>query len=128
MPNYPLLPDNAPFSAEQKAWLNGWIAGVLSTSQLDASSSQSGTPAADPVPLTILFGSQTGSAEGLAKKLAREAQTRGFAATVLGMDNELGKIAPGYSADLIAVTGNPLADVRVLEHVEWVMARGRIAP
>lgn len=86
MPNYPLLPDNAPFSAEQKAWLNGWIAGVLSTSQLDASSSQSGTPAADPVPLTILFGSQTGSAEGLAKKLAREAQTRGFAATVLGMD------------------------------------------
>lgn len=44
------------------------------------------------------------------------------------MDNELGKIAPGYSADLIAVTGNPLADVRVLEHVEWVMARGRIAP
>lgn len=49
------------------------------------------------------------------------------AARVLSMESEIGRIAPGMSADLIAVSGDPLADVTVLEKVDWVMARGRIA-
>lgn len=49
-----------------------------------------------------------------------------IAAKTLGLDNEIGRIAPGYAADLIAVNGNPLQDVRTLEQVEWVMARGRL--
>jgi imidazolonepropionase-like amidohydrolase len=48
------------------------------------------------------------------------------AAQTLGLENEIGKIAVGYSADMIAVDGNPLADVRTLEKVQWVMVRGRI--
>jgi imidazolonepropionase-like amidohydrolase len=37
-----------------------------------------------------------------------------------------GVIAPKALADLIAVTGDPLSDVTVLEHVRWVMHGGRI--
>lgn len=48
------------------------------------------------------------------------------AAEVLGLESEIGKLAPGFSADIVAVRGNPLNDVTVLEDVDWVMVRGRV--
>lgn len=54
------------------------------------------------------------------------ASATAVAAQVLGMEDEIGRIAPGFSADIIAVKGNPLDDVRVLEQVDWVMVRGRV--
>jgi imidazolonepropionase-like amidohydrolase len=50
------------------------------------------------------------------------------AAKTLGMENEIGRIAAGYSADLVAVAENPLTNIRTLEKPEWVMVRGRIVP
>jgi imidazolonepropionase-like amidohydrolase len=48
------------------------------------------------------------------------------AARVLGMEGQIGRIAPGSSADIIAVDGDPTQDARVLEKVEWVMSEGRV--
>ena len=48
------------------------------------------------------------------------------AAELLGLASEIGTIEPGKSADLIAVAGDPLADVRALKAVAFVMARGEV--
>jgi len=47
------------------------------------------------------------------------------AATLLGKEKELGAIVPGYFADIVAVEGDPLADVNVtINNVRWVMKGG----
>lgn len=45
-------------------------------------------------------------------------------AEILGMSGRLGRIAPGYLADLIAVAGDPVADVARLRNVAFVMKDG----
>jgi imidazolonepropionase-like amidohydrolase len=46
------------------------------------------------------------------------------AADLLGWQDRVGRVAPGFYADLIAVAGDPLTDVSELEHVRWVMKGG----
>ncbi len=84
MSTVPFIPESAPFTAEQRAWLNGFFAGMFSRTPGVA---VAGGVAAKPalIPLMILFGSQTGTAESLAKRAAKEAGKRNFAATVLDM-------------------------------------------
>jgi len=48
------------------------------------------------------------------------------AADLLGHSNEFGSIKPGKYADIIAVTGDPLNDIRLLENVQFVMKNGKV--
>ena len=89
--------------------------------------------------VTVVFGTDAGvyqhgrNAEelGLMKKQGMTdrdvlASATTGAANVLGMESQIGRLAPGYSADIIAVAGDPLKDVTVLEKVDFVMVRGRV--
>jgi sulfite reductase (NADPH) flavoprotein alpha-component len=68
----PFIPENAPFTAEQRAWLNGFLAGVF------ASNAQPAAVDAKPSHrIAILYASQSGTAEGLARKLAKELKAQG---------------------------------------------------
>ncbi len=49
-----------------------------------------------------------------------------LSAESLNMGSEIGTLAPGFQADLIAVSGNPLEDVSVLRHVAFVMKGGKV--
>jgi imidazolonepropionase-like amidohydrolase len=48
------------------------------------------------------------------------------AAEMLGMAGEIGVVAPGAYADIVAVPGDPLADLGQLERVSFVMKDGRV--
>jgi len=48
------------------------------------------------------------------------------AAEMLGQQEELGRVASGYRADLVAVPGDPLRGITVMKRVGFVMAAGRV--
>ncbi len=48
------------------------------------------------------------------------------AATMLDMEGKIGVIAPGAFADIIAVSGDPLRDIKVLQSVQFVMKDGKV--
>jgi imidazolonepropionase-like amidohydrolase len=48
------------------------------------------------------------------------------AAELLGREADLGSIAPGRFADLVAVNGDPIDNIRLLETVDHVMKGGAI--
>lgn len=48
-------------------------------------------------------------------------------AKLLGWEGQIGELKPGYYADIVAVPGNPLDDITVVEHVAFVMKGGIVA-
>jgi imidazolonepropionase-like amidohydrolase len=47
-------------------------------------------------------------------------------AKVLGWQDQIGQLKPGYFADVVAVPGNPLSDITAVEHVSFVMKNGAV--
>ncbi|MDO9164271.1 MAG: sulfite reductase subunit alpha [Methylococcaceae bacterium] len=78
----PQLPLDAPYSQTQRAWLNGFFAG-LHTHLVQSAGSVNQTNARI---INILYGSQTGSAESVANDAAAVAKTHGLKPVVKGMD------------------------------------------
>lgn len=87
-----MIPESAPFTSEQRAWLNGFLAGLI------ARASKVPEQVARPK-ITVLYGSQTGTAEGLARKAVKLLSARGFAAS---------------AADMAATRAEQLADAGAL--------------
>lgn len=75
----PCLPESAPFTIEQRAYLNGFLAGLLSRTQLQP------VPSSPMRKLVVGFGSQTGNCEVLAKRVAKDARAKGFEPTLLDL-------------------------------------------
>ncbi|MFN7399589.1 MAG: amidohydrolase family protein [Sandaracinobacter sp.] len=64
---------------------------------------------------------------GMTPRAALVSATTG-AADLMGLSDEIGTIAPGKAADIIAVSGDPLTDPRALLKMRFVMAAGRTIP
>ena len=82
--NIPEIPPSAPFSPAQIAWLNGFIAGMYSNQPAQGSNGRNGSAVALK-PVTILWGSQTGNAESLAKQTSKRLAKSGFKPAVFDM-------------------------------------------
>ena len=63
------------------------------------------------------------AADGLSPAQALQAGTVS-AAELLGLSDKIGALKPGFAADIIAVRGNPLTDIRATQNVTFVMKDG----
>lgn len=76
MSTIPFVPDDAPFTPEQRLWLNRFFAANFSVA---GGVTVSAGPA---IPITVLYATQTGNAETLAKKLVKDLKKSNFLPTI----------------------------------------------
>ena len=89
MNKVPYIPEDAPFSGDQRAWLGGFLAGLHSRAAMGSGAAVAAADSA-PVkakPLDIIYGTQTGNAEAVAEEAAELAKTRGFTPRIAEMDD-----------------------------------------
>ncbi|MFC5049517.1 sulfite reductase subunit alpha [Rubritalea spongiae] len=72
-----ILPEDAPFSPEQREWLNGYLSALLSP--------YAGEAPTNGLPISIAWGSQTGTSETLAKKFAKLAKKSGLTPSIINL-------------------------------------------
>ncbi len=99
----PYIPENAPFTAEQRAWLNGFLAGLFAQMPQGGQMPAAPAPAQPAEPLLIMYGSQTGTAEGLAKRIGKESRARGFAPRIVAL-NDYAAVKPETAKHLLIIS------------------------
>jgi sulfite reductase (NADPH) flavoprotein alpha-component len=82
------IPEDAPFNEDQRAWISGFLAGLHSRLAMNIAAPPPVTAdlEAPRPPLRILYGTQTGNAEGVANDASAAAKAQGFDVTVSGLD------------------------------------------
>ena len=81
----PYIPENAPFSTEQRGWLNGFLAGLFSGT-MPAAAIAEPKVTAPSLKIAVLHASQSGTAESLAHKVAKELKAKGHSTTLAALD------------------------------------------
>jgi len=93
----PYIPENAPFSPAQRAWLNGFLAGLFSQ--------QSATAQAAPkIRANVYFGTETGNSEAVAKQTAKFFQSRGFESQAINLNKISSSALAGEPYALIVIS------------------------
>lgn len=78
----PFIPETAPFSSDQRAWLNGFLAGIFTDAPMRAVQTETA-----PLKVAVFYGSQSGTGEGLARKVAKELKSKGYATSLASLDS-----------------------------------------
>ena len=86
-PSRNFLTDDAPFEGAASEWVNGYLAGLSAVVESDrARASANAGPDPDAPPLTILYGSQSGTSEALSKQLKKRGVATGYNPAVSTLD------------------------------------------
>ena len=86
-PSRNFLTDDAPFEGAAREWVNGYLAGLSAVVESDrARASANAGPDPDAPPLTILYGSQSGTSEALSKQLKKRGVATGYNPAVSTLD------------------------------------------
>ncbi|MDV7086375.1 sulfite reductase subunit alpha [Rhodococcus opacus] len=83
----PYIPQDAPFSEDQRVWLTGFLAGMSSRLVAGGSHAPAAAAGGQLPAMHVLYGSQTGNAEGVAEDAAAAARSQGFAPVVSALDD-----------------------------------------
>lgn len=116
------IPDDAPFTAEQRQWLNSLVSNFIN--DLTSGRGLNGQSSAPAIPVTILIGSQTGNSEALGKKLSKAMAKMNFNPELIDLGSyEKEKLPTEQNALIITSTyGDGEPPDSAADFHEWILS------